>query len=475
LAEPLRDRLAPLHWPLELPEALAAGGFDAIVGNPPFVGGRRISTTLGDDHARWLARRYDGSKNADLCAFFFRRAGELLAEDGAAGLLATNTIGQGDTRETGLAVLVERGAVIYDATAARAWPGDASVTLSIVHFARGEAARRAGRPRLDGAPVTAINSRLRPGAERPPPRRLPERRGESFQGTVVLGRGFLLTPAERDALVAEAPANAERIAPYVGGEEVNTSPTQAPRRHVIDFGALELHEAARWPTLLERLRRDVKPARDRVKRKALRERWWRHADHRPGLYEAVRGLSRCLVNSQVSRHLIFAFQPTGRVYAHTLYVYPFCDYARFALLQSRVHGAWARLLASTLGSAGLRYTSTDCFDTFPFPPARALAKGGALELAGAAAHALRAELAARRELGLTAIYNRLRDRACDDPAIARLRELHLELDRAALAAYELSITPPPYVAPRDADEARALAAFEEAVIDRLYALNAARG
>ncbi len=74
-------------------------GFDAFTGNPPFLGGKRISTNLGEVYRKWLSAMHpDASGNADLSAHFFRRAFALLAPGGALGFLATNTIAQGDTR-----------------------------------------------------------------------------------------------------------------------------------------------------------------------------------------------------------------------------------------------------------------------------------------------------------------------------------------------------------------------------------------
>jgi hypothetical protein len=126
----------PFHWEIEFPEVFDREnpGFDGIVGNPPFLGGRRTSTTLGDAFSEWLSTtNEESSNNADLAAFFFRRAFNLLRDDGSFGLLATNTIAQGDTRQTGLRWIRKSGGNIFDVVKRLKWPGQAAVIVSVVH------------------------------------------------------------------------------------------------------------------------------------------------------------------------------------------------------------------------------------------------------------------------------------------------------------------------------------------------------
>src|ERR1017187_7008134 len=144
---------------------------DAFVGNPPFAGGSKVSGTFGDSYRAWLLMVHPGSHgNDDLCAHFFRRADYLLGQPGTVGLIATNTISQGDTRSTGLQNMVNVGSAIYDAVRTMKWPGEANVAVSVVHLAKGHLANISGlRRRLDGIEVAAINSRLRPKPERSNP------------------------------------------------------------------------------------------------------------------------------------------------------------------------------------------------------------------------------------------------------------------------------------------------------------------
>ncbi|RMH17508.1 MAG: hypothetical protein D6696_15590 [Acidobacteria bacterium] len=482
----LHQRLRPFHWVLEFPEIFHPGradplsprqpaapaGLDAVVGNPPFAGKNAINAFGGRGYLDWLKILHPGAHgNADYSAHFFRRAAVLIGEHGTIGLIATNTIAQGDTRASGLKPLVEGGLRIYHAIRSLPWPGDAAVAVAVVHLAKGTRVARNLAPRLDGEPVAVINSRLRPRPERPDPRRLEANRGLSFQGSIVVGMGFVLTPEERDALIAKDRRNGERIFPYLGGEEVNTSPTQSHHRYVISFGAMSLEEAERWPDLIEIVRRKVKPERDRNNRLVYKKNWWQYAEKRPALYRAIASLDRCLVASIHSKHLLLSLQPTNRIFSHGIVVFCLQTYSAFAVLQSRVHEYWARLLSSSLGDT-LRYAATDCFETFPFPhpdPRRVIDE---LEEVGERLYDARAAYMEAAGHGLTETYNRLKDPSHDEPSIRHLRRLHLELDRAVLRAYGWpDVDVPPYVAPQDPAAAKARQAFEDDVVDRLFLLN----
>jgi hypothetical protein len=481
--------LPAFHWMLEFPEVfnklrpdpLAAGAIDhaawmdAFIGNPPFMGKNGISDGGGPNYLPWLQMIHPGAHgNADYVVHFLRRADVLLGEHGTFGFVATKTIAQGDSRATGLQAMVHAGARIYDAISMMKWPGekDAAVSIATVHIAKGALTTVPGVGcRFEGREVAAVNSRLRVGVERPDPVPLATNANLSFQGSIVLGLGFTLTPEVREALVKKSRRNAERTLPYLGGEEVNTSPTQSFERYVINFGDLSLEEAGAWPDLLSIVRDKVKPERDRQNDKGGREFWWRFLRPRTELYPAIARLERCLVTAIVSKHLMFSFQPPDRVFSHKLFVFAFDDYTRFAALQSRIHERWTRLLSSSLEDR-LNYSATDCFENFPFPRAERLPS---LEPIGKELYDFRARLMVERNHGLTVLYNQLKDPQVHDPEIVALRKLHEDLDRAVLTAYGWShIAVPPFVEAVSADEKRAFAAFEDAVIDKLFEENAVR-
>ena len=466
--------LAPFHWEIEFPEVFEREnpGFDAVVGNPPFLGGKRISTVLGPTYRDWLPSLHaESSSNADYVAHFFRRAFTLLRDGGSFGLIATNTIAQGDTRSTGLRWICEHGGEIYDARRRVPWPRFAAVVVSVLHVRKGQFA---DVKRLDGEAAEMITAFLFHRGGHDDPARLAENAEKSFNGSYILGMGFTFDDGdtkdvassltEMRRLIDENPRNREVIFPYVGGEEVNTSPTHAHHRYAINFRDWPLRReeigeswadaeadrrsdlrrgqimpldypepvAADWPDLLAIVEERVKPERNGLNRKPLRERWWQYAEKRPKLYATAAGLDRVLVNSQVSTHLQFAFAQVGQVFAHTIYVFPFDTHGAFCALQSRIHEIWARFFGSSLGD-GLRYTPIDCFETFPFPEHWETRPD--LEAAGQAYHDFRATLMVRNDEGLTKTYNRFHDPHEHDSEIARLRDLHAAMDRAVLDAY----------------------------------------
>ncbi len=487
MSKRIRRRIPVFHWWLEFPEVfhrerpdpLAAGEanrtalMDAVIGNPPFAGKNGISRVNGADYLDWLkVIHVESHGNADLSAHFFRRADSLLGAHGTIGLIATNTIAQGDTRASGLRPLLARGYLVFDATRSMSWPGTAAVTVSVVHLAKGAPALRVASRRLDGLVVGDINSRLRGKPERPDPVSLSANAGMSFVGFYVLGMGFTLTREERADLVRNNRKNGERTFPYLGGKEVNTSPTQDFERYVISFGQMELEEAKRWPELLSIVRERVKPERDKNKRDVRRNHWWRFGETAPALCAALGGTKRCLVTSIHSKHLILSFQPADRIFSHGLYVFPLSSYGFFACLQSRIHETWARLLSGSLEDR-LRYSASDCFETFPFPPESAIGKNSDVEEAGRVLYETRANLMVTRQEGLTTTYNQLKDSEVSD--VEELRRLHLAMDRAVLAAYGWQdIEPPPFTYPVSDGDWMAIGAFEDEIIDRLFALNIER-
>lgn len=482
----IRDQHSPFHWCLEFPEVfyqerpdpLAKGAvngaacMDGFVGNPPFQGVAFLTESAGDSYVPWLQALHEGTTGKfDLSAHFFRRAAVLCGDRGAIGFISTNTIAQGDTRETGLKYLLRDDWHIYAAERSRPWPGKATVSVSVVHCVRGSIAP--GQIRLDSSVVPVINSRLRPKPERSDPVRLVSNSRVAHMGNNILGTGFIITPAEAADLISKDSSNADRIFPYVGGAEINSSPIQGFDRYVIDFGDRSLDEAMQWPDLIAVLREKVKPVRASSNRKLYREKWWRFAEPQLSLREALAPLDRCIVTAGISSHRVFAFQPTGRIWSHNVYVFPIDSWTTFAVLQSRVHERWTHLLASGLGNT-TGYRPTDCLDTFPFPQPEPRTTISTIEAAGETLDEARNSFMAETNKGLTKTYNDLKNPDCDDERVLALRRLHVALDAAVLDAYGWSdIEVPPYCQ-MNAEADAALEAFDDEIVDRLYVLNARR-
>src|SRR5262249_50502345 len=178
------------HWPLEFPEVIQKrGGFDAFIGNPPFLGGIRIRGVLGADYLGILQNLYGGGNRADLCAYFLLRAFDLLREPACFGVLATNTIAQGDSREFGLDPIVSKSGTIFRPVPSKKWPGTASLEIAEVWIRRGQ---WAGQFCLNDEVVGGISTLLTEAASLSPPHRLFANRDLSYKGVDPMGIGFLL-------------------------------------------------------------------------------------------------------------------------------------------------------------------------------------------------------------------------------------------------------------------------------------------
>jgi hypothetical protein len=433
------DRPVPaFHWQIEFPEVFTRenGGFDAFVGNPPFAGKNTIAAATRDNYLPWLLTMHEESHgNADLVAHFYRRAFNFLGRNGTFGLIATNTIAQGDTRGTGLRWIRSHGGTIFEARRRVKWPGTAAVIVSVVHIANGTVASPYC---LDGRSVDVITAFLFHAGGDDDPLRLLANAEKSFIGSYVLGMGFTFDDTDRTGvanpvslmreLVRKDSRNAERIFPYIGGEEVNDSPTHAHHRYVINFEQMSEEQARRWPELIAVVEAKVRGTRA----SHSTAEWWHFERLRPELYAAIRGLERVIVVSRVGQALAFAFCPTAQVFAESLVILASDQRSMFALVQSRPHETWVRFLASSMKD-DLRYTPTDCFETFSFPDGWNLRSN--LEEVGREYHDFRARLMVHNNQGLTKTYNRFHDPDEHDPDIIKLRELHDALDRAVLDTY----------------------------------------
>jgi len=473
----IRERLTagergirPFHWDLEFPEVFGEGrgGFDVFVGNPPFAGKNTIAEGSPDGILDWFKQLHPESHgNADLVAHFFRRCFSLLRAGGTLGLIATNTIAQGDTRSTGLRWICLNGGTIYAARKRYKWPGVAAVVVSVVHLFKGA---YGGVKLLEKRAVEQITAFLFANGGHDDPKQLAANAGKSFQGSIVLGMGFTFDdsgPADDDTpgipspiatmerLIAEKPKNAEVIFPYIGGEEVNSSPTHLHHRYVINLGERSEEECRReWPELMGIVERKVKPERDSQKDNADGRRrkqfYWHFGRFTPALQAAIANCERVLAMALTSQFVFCSSVPASQVFSHSLGIFSNEDH--LPLLQSQLHGIWAIFQGSSLEER-IRYTPSDCFETFPFPaalldsaandPAHEATRHS-LEAIGEHYHQFRADLMVRNNEGLTSTYNRFHDPAETSSGLLQLRALHQEMDQAVLAAYGWSDVPTAY-------------------------------
>ena len=244
-----------------------------------------------------------------------------------------------------------------------------------------------------------------------------------------------------------------------------------------------------WADLAAIVEEKVRPERmklgDNGDARRRKEKWWLWGRYPSGLYSAIAGLERVLVvNCGATPHLALTFLSAHMVFAHSLAVFSLQTYAAFCILQSRPHEIWARFFGSSMKD-DLRYTPSDCFETFPFPDRWEAHQS--LEAAGQAYYEHRAALMVRNDEGMTKTYNRFHDPYEDDAGIVKLRELHVAMDRAVLDAYGWTDIPTDcdFLLDYEIDEAawgrkkkpyryRWPDTARDEVLARLLALNAAR-
>ncbi len=409
----------PFHWVLEFPEVFSSrAGFDAIVGNPPYLGGRKLSGTLGADYRSLLMRVVaDGARgSADLAGYFVIRAARLASADGTMGLVTTNSVGQGLTREVGLEKLCGEGWNIFDAVPNHHWPGDAAVVVSTFWMSREMPASfdtRFGRPaRVAGQPQTLANGE------------------RAFQGTILTGSGFLLDEAEYRFFQEHHRDECEVIQPFVNADDVTTLVPPTHSRWVINFGERTLEEASRYTAAFSRVESLVRRERANNRREIVAREWWRFQERRPSLYATVAGQDRVLVGPGTAKWWFVVWLPPAWVYSGALNVFAANDDGRAAVFSSSWHEAWARRWSGSLNDR-LRYSPTQCLRNFPMP-----ADDRPLREIGDSYLATRNKAQLELECGLTDLYNRVHEDPADtsDP-VMQMRELRKRLDQAVLNAY----------------------------------------
>lgn len=441
---------------------------DAIIGNPPFIGGKRLRDMLGDSYTDRLFFAYSGRvpAEADLVTYWVANAWEATAaaKTERVGLVTTNSIRGGVNRRV-LEPIADAGG-LFEAWADEPWIQDgAAVRVSLLCFARQPAAA----PMLDGHAVQRIHADLTgTAADLTRAKRLPENAGVAFMGDTkggpfdvpgVLARKWLAEP-----LNPNGRPNADVLRPWVNGMDVTR---RSAGKWIIDFGwTMGEAEAALYEAPFAYVAEHVRPERVGNRREMYARYWWRHVEPRQGMWRALSGLPRYIVTPRVSRHRLFAWLSASVVPDSATIAIARADDCAFGILHSRFHEAWALRMGTFLGVGNdPRYTPSTTFETFPFPPgmtpnvpAAALEANPEAQAIGAAAtkldqlrnawlnppdlvltepevmpgypdRALPRDEAAAKVLAKRTLTNLYNDRP------AWLANAHAELDRAVAAAY----------------------------------------
>lgn len=343
-----------------------------IVGNPPFLGGKKLRAGLGDGYVDRLFMAWSGRvpAEADLVSYWHEAAREQIAAGRCkrAALLATQAIRGGANLE--VLRRIKASGDIFMAWRDIPWvTRGAAVRVSLVAQDDGSEQRRS----LDGVAVTVIHADLTGGVARTPDvtraRRLRENRGVAFMGDTKGGK-FELSAADAQQMlcVADEPGFLIRdvVVPWVNGLDV----TRRPRgMHIVDFGVDMPHAtAARYIGPYAFVQERVAPVRAMNRRDAYRERWWIHVEPRPALRAAIRPLRRFIATPTVARSRVFVWLTPPTLPDHQLIVVARDDDYCMGVLHSRIHELWSLRMCTWLGAGNdPRYTPTTTFETFPFP------------------------------------------------------------------------------------------------------------
>ncbi|WP_228377132.1 Eco57I restriction-modification methylase domain-containing protein [Chryseobacterium sp. FH2] len=429
------------HWFLEFPEVFQQGGFDCILGNPPFLGGQKLTGNYGTNFLEYLKHTYKPIGAVDLVTYFFRRIFDVIKTNGFQSLISTNTIAQGSAREGGLDVISSSNGVINHAIRSMKWPGQAAVEVSLITIHKGEWKNQFI---LDNKSVDRITSYLDDSEVMGKPMPLKSNSGKSFQGSIVLGKGFILTPAEALALIKKDSRNKEILFPYLNGDDLNNSPTQEPSRWVINFFDWSEEKARSYPDCFDIVERLVKPERLIQKDKGGKEKWWQFLRPRKELYATISELDQVMViPNQACKYVAFQIVPSKSVFSNALAVITDTSHFLFSVVSSNFHNEWAWKYASRM-KADMRYTPTDVFETFPLPKNILNSLIESTENIGKELNFQRKNVMTKYAIGLTKLYNFMHKNTSEVSTISvtefeidivKLRSTMIKLDNQILKVY----------------------------------------
>ncbi len=476
------------HWFIEFPEVFSCGGFDCVLGNPPYLGDKKQKKAFGENFLEYIKSNYDVGIN-DLVVYFFNRIYSLINDRKYLALITTSSISQGDMRSGALDNIQNNNGNIIYAIKSLKWPGVANLNVALVVIKKGNIEREIIE--LNGRKEKYISSFLTSEVQLGEPFTIKANENKMYTGYYFLGDGFLLTNKRAKEIIDSDPKYKDVILEFINGDDLNDSVGQNPSRSIINFYDWPLNEAYdldlkvprgrpyanEYPICLDIVENLVKPERQRWKvdengneiigeyalRKPLPERWWIYGENRPGMRNAIKKLKNVFVTAQTTKYLNFVQLESNIAVSQTAFVLASEEYSLYTIVQSGIHFEWLLCYGNRMGE-GFRYAPSRCFETFPFPQNTNFKSK--LETIGLIYHEHRKQLMFGMQLGLTKTYNLFHSNAIvakqenvldkqvvflkkhlertstnfiyDEALqnIIKLRELHVQIDEAVLEAYE---------------------------------------
>jgi hypothetical protein len=429
---------------------------DFVVGNPPYIGTKRMRAALGDGYVEALRSAWSSlPASVDFVMYWWARAASLVAEGNVirAGLITTNSIAQGQNRRVITAARGNGANVIWCAPD-HPWEGSveaAAVTVALTVLSRDAAGATLVAVRPDGkSSLTRRASRLNddltigPDVASAVASRLVANDGLAAFGFALHGAGFILTEEEARSILATGSKYSNVVRKYRGGQDL----TDRPRaRWVIDFGYMEEYEARSYPLAFDIVRDRVKPERDANARATIRDYWWRFGWPRRELREALVGLPQYIATTETAKFRTFTLLNADIAPDHMIVVIASESLFVLGVLASAFHFVWSLGAGGDLGGNTPRYNKSLCFDPFPFPVPREDSRAAIETVSGRLMRHREAALAHDSRVTTTAMYNVVEKLRSGDALSKRerethelaacgvLKDLHDELDTLVAAAY----------------------------------------
>ncbi len=402
---------------------------DAIIGNPPFIGGKYLREEMGSDYAERVYKAFPEVKGQpDFCVHWFRKSQDQPAL--RIGLVATNSIAQGVSREASLKYIDENGGTIHNAISTQVWSGEANVHVSIVNWVKDKPPKDRF---LDEKPVAVITNNLDTAFDVTSAKTLQQNKNLSFEGCQLNGKGFIISEELASKYISSNKQNIKVIKKVVDGRKLVNR--HLPDEYIIDFFGLSLEEASIYELPFEHVRQHVKPERDQNKEKGRREKWWLFGRSGSSTRKALEGKKCFFALPKVAKYTSFQAIDIEYFPAEANMVVASDDFYILGILNSALHRDWVKAQCSTLEDR-IRYTNTTCFETFPFlwdapEKLKQPVRDVMTEL-----DTYRMDEMKARQWGITKLYNAF----FHEPA-SKLSQLHKKLDEAVCKVYGWKYSP----------------------------------
>lgn len=413
------------HWFLEFPEVFNEGGFDCILGNPPYKGGSKLSSSYGHSFTNYLSANYlNTSGLADLIAFFIRRNDEIVSKEGFSSIISTNTISQGETRESSLDYILKGEKFLNFILKSIVWPGKANTVVSLFSIT----GKRDINRYIGNKCVDYISSTFDNLMEAGNPYRLSSNLNKCYTGSLLTGKGFVVEESFLNNLIKE---EIKHVKLYLTGDNLTSSLNYLTNRFSIDVNNLSYSELEKLSNIYSHLHNTVRAERSINKNIKLKEEWWKFEGKRQEMYNLIKGKEKLIIISQTIKHLVFSriHSPEKYIFSKTCTI--IIDDNLFPILQSFLINEWTWKYGTTMGASTIRFISTSCFDTFPFIynlSQKSLDYSEDLDR-----HKL--QLHNSLKIGQNNIYNLYHDKSNNFNEIEKLRNCQVLLDNSIINDY----------------------------------------